>query len=92
MKRRRDEPPTDLDLTSESEPDWAAEIRRRRQQRGERLTELLGDEPLPQPTIQPPPVRDDAPRLEPPNPPRPPDLRVIRSVNEDASPEERDEP
>ena len=91
VAKRKDPPPPDLDLTDEPEPDWAAEIRRGRMQRGERLKELLGDEPAPQPTITPPPVREDAPRLEPPNPPRPPDLRVIASVEEDEATEVRPE-
>jgi hypothetical protein len=81
--KRKDPPPPDLDLSDEPEPDWAAAIRRGRMQRGERLKELLGDEPPPPPTIKPPAVREDTPRLEPPNPPRPPDLRVITSVEED---------
>ena len=89
MAKRKEPPPPDLDLSDEPEPDWADEIRRAREQRGERLKELLGDEPPPHPTIEPPPVREDAPRLEPPNPPRPPELRVIRSVEEDL---EEDEP
>ena len=83
MTRRRDEPPIDLDVSGEPEPDWADAIRRAREERGERLRELLGDDPPEQPTIQPPPVREDAPRLEPPDPPRPPALRVIRSVERD---------
>jgi hypothetical protein len=87
VTRRRDEPPPDLDLSDE--PDWAERIRRGREERGERLRELLGDEPPPVPTIQPPPVREDAPRLEAPDPPRPPDLRVIRSIDQD---EDEDEP
>ena len=88
MAKRKDPPPPDLDLSEEPEPDWAAAIRRGREQRGERLRELLGDEPAAPPTIQPPPVREDSPRLAPPDPPRPPDLRVIRSVEDD----EGDEP
>lgn len=91
MAKRKDPPPPDLDLSDEPEPDWAAEIRRGRQQRGERLKELLRDEPAPRPTIQPPAVREDGPRLEPPNPPRPPDLRVIPSMEQD-DPTEDDEP
>jgi hypothetical protein len=89
VAKRKDPPPPNLDLSDEPEPDWADEIRRGREQRGERLRELLGDEPSPPPTIKPPPVREDAPRLEPPNPPRPPDLRVITSVEEDDAAEDR---
>ena len=83
MAKRKDPPPPDLDLSDEPEPDWAADIRRGRMQRGERLKELLGDDPPAPPVIMPPPVREDAPRLEPPNPPRPPQLRVIRPIEED---------
>ena len=89
MAKRKDPPPPDLDVSKEPEPEWADAIRRGRERRGERLRELLGDEPPPTPTITPPPVREDAPRLEPPDPPRPPDLRVIRSFEED---DEEDEP
>ena len=88
MAKRKDPPPPDLDLADEPEPDWADEIRRGREQRGERLKELLGDEPPSTPSIEPPPVREDAPRLEPPNPPRPPDLRVITSVDDDREEDE----
>lgn len=89
MRKRRDPPPPDLDLTGEPEPEWGAAIRRGRMQRAERLRDLLGEEPLAVPTITPPPVREDAPRLEPPDPPRPPALRVIRSVEADDAEDER---
>jgi hypothetical protein len=83
VAKRKDPPPPDLDVTDEPEPDWADAIRRGREQRGERLRELLGDEPPTPPTITAPPVREDTPRLGPPDPPRPPDLRLITSVEED---------
>jgi hypothetical protein len=88
VAKRKDPPPPDLGVADEPEPDWAAAIRRGRMQRGERLKELLGDEPPAPPTITAPPVREDTPRLEPPDPPRPPDLRVITSVEEDDSSED----
>jgi hypothetical protein len=88
VAKRKEPPPPDLDVSEEPEPDWADAIRRGREQRVERLRELLGDEPPVPPTITPPPVREDTPRLEPPNPPRPPDLRVITSVEEDDSSED----
>jgi len=88
VAKRKDPPPPDLDVSDEPEPDWAAAIRRARTERGERLRDLLGEEPTPEPTIVPPAVRDDAPRIEPPDPPRPPELRVIRSVERDDAPEE----
>jgi hypothetical protein len=88
VAKRKEPPPPDLDVSEEPEPDWADAIRREREQRVERLRELLGDEPPVPPTITPPPVREDTPRLEPPNPPRPPDLRVITSVEEDDSSED----
>jgi hypothetical protein len=89
VAKRKDPPPPDLDLAGEPEPDWAAAIRLGRMQRGERLKELLGDEPPAPPTITPPRVREDTPRLERPDPPRPPDLRVITSVEDDEPRDER---
>ena len=83
MTKRRDDPPGDLDVTGEPEPDWADAIRRARRERGERLKQMLGDEPEPTPTITPPPVREDTPQLEPPSRPRRPALRLIRSEGPD---------
>jgi len=80
---RDDRPPSDLDVSSEPEPDWADAIRRARRDRGERLKRMLGDEPEPGPSITPPPIREDTPGLEPPARPGRPSLRLIRSPEEE---------
>jgi hypothetical protein len=47
-----DEPSDDTLLTDPDEPDWAAEIKRLRAERGDRLAEQLADEDRKEPPVE----------------------------------------